>query len=134
MAFVLKQTNRYDWPVLVKTPQAGGTFQQFEFIGQFTRLRQDRIDEILCTLNEQRAGRNVETPVTDAQLVDEVFQGWADITAEDGSTLVVSPENRDLLLNVPGIRAAVIQSWFESISGIERKNSSTPLPTGSAAS
>lgn len=98
-------TPEYDWDV---------STDHGKFTGTFRRVTQSRVDQIVEQLNA--------ATLKDPELVDEVFAGWRDVEGSDGQPLAVTPGNRALLLDVVGIRAAVIRAWFDSISGAPRKN------------
>ena len=47
MAFVLKQSDTYKWPVTVEIPIDGGRFDKQTFDAEFKRLPQERNTAIL---------------------------------------------------------------------------------------
>lgn len=113
MAFVVKQSDAYFWPVQVEIPTDGGRFEKHTFDAEFKRLPQSRIEEIMQGV--------VSSTVTDRDVVTEVMVGWKGVT--DGSDeMVWSEKNRDLLLEIPLVGASIIKSWMESLSGGRKKN------------
>lgn len=115
MAFQLKISNEYSWPVEVKIPKERGGLETIRFDARYRRLPQDRIDEMIA--------QNREAQITDEALAREVLVGWSGITDENNDPYLFSEENRDALLaNVVGLRSAVVRAFFESISGGARKN------------
>jgi len=123
MGFVLSQSKTYKWPVVIKVPAPEGKYTEFDFVGEFNRLPQSRIDEISKNLRDQAGRPGQEGDITDDLLVDEVFAGWSCITDESGNVLQVTPDNRAQLLETPKMKAAIIAAFFEVVYGIERKNS-----------
>lgn len=110
--FEVTKSQTYLWPVSVSFPGEDGEQKTEEFRGQFRRVSASRISEIV-----ELQGPSVET------ILDEIFLGWLDVSA-DGKPLEVTPENRAMLLDFPGMRAAITRAWFESITGqaARRKN------------
>lgn len=111
--FQIAKSKTYLWPVEIKTPTDTGEPLVEAFKAEFARLSADEITKIFAEEN----GLTVEGAF------DEFFTGWRDILEGD-KPLEVTPENRARLLNVPGMRAAIIRSWIESNSGnaARRKN------------
>lgn len=113
MAFVLKQTDSYSWPVTVEFPVDGGRFEKQTFDVQFKRIGQDRIREIHELIH---AGE-----IDDDGLCRELVVGWSGI--EDGKGEVPYSEKalNDLLM-APLVTAAIVTSWFDSLGKARRKN------------
>ena len=107
MAFVLKQSNSYFWPVEVQIPIDGGKFEKSTFDAEFKRLSQDRIEEIRADV--------IAGSTTDRVVANEVLIGWKGIN--DGSDDVpYSVTARDELLNMPKVAESIIMAWMESLS------------------
>lgn len=123
MGYVLTNSATYEWPVEIRTPAADGSYKKFDFVGEFKRHPQSRIDDIHNQLRLQAARKDLFVILTDDMLIDDVFVGWTGITDPAGSVVQVTPENRSMLLEIPGMKKAVISAWFEVVNGIERKNS-----------
>ena len=57
MAFVLKQSATYTWPITLVLPVDGGRREKHTFDGEFRRLPQDRIDQIIKLARMIDAGK-----------------------------------------------------------------------------
>lgn len=113
MAFVIKQSDSYFWPVEIEVPIDGGRFEKHTFDAEFRRLPQTRIEEIVT------GGENA--PENDRALVAEIMIGWKGVT--DGTDeLVWSEKNRDMVLEIPKIAANICEAWAKSVAGIRKKN------------
>ena len=114
MAFVLKQSDTYSWPVAFDIPVDGGRMQRQTFDGEFRRLSQSRITEI---------GAQIKTEeITDADLAAEVLVGWSGVTDGDGKEVPFSQKALEQLLDVPMLASAITVAYFESLQGAKRKN------------
>ncbi len=114
MAFVLKKTNSYKWPVSVDVPIDGGKHDRVTFDVEFKDLTQSRLLEI--------ADLSSEGNLTDVEVAREVILGWAGIEDEDGEELRYSITKRDELLEVPMMATAIAGAYLESKQGAKRKN------------
>jgi hypothetical protein len=113
MAFVVKQSDSYFWPVQVELPADGGRFEKHTFDAEFKRIAQSRIEEIMQGV--------VASSINDHDVVVEVLRGWKGVT--DGTDeLVWSEKNRDLLMEIPLVSASIIKAWMESLAGGRKKN------------
>ena len=114
MAFVLKQSDTYSWPVTFDLPIDGGRHQRQSFDGEFRRLSQSRIREM---------GQQIEAgETTDADLATEVLVGWSGITDDSGKDVPFSQTALQQLLDVPMLATAIITAYFSSLQGAKRKN------------
>jgi len=114
MAFVLKQSDTYSWPVTFDLPIDGGRHQRQSFDGEFRRLSQSRIREM---------GQQIEAgDTTDADLATEVLVGWSGITDDSGKDVPFSQAALQQLLDVPMLATAIITAYFSSLQGAKRKN------------
>lgn len=114
MAFVLKQSETYIWPVTVEIPIDGGRFDRQTFDAEFKRLPQARNNAII------QAARAETT--TDQEVADEVLVGWKGITDDDGKDVPFSATAKVQLLDVPGVAAALVEGYINSLIGAKRKN------------
>lgn len=114
MAFVLKQSDTYTWPVAVEFPVDGGRYEKQTFDAQFKRLPQDRIRQIW---DQVQSGE-----IDDDGLCHEVLVGWAGIQDDKGQDVPYSEKARTDLLRVPLVAAAVVSSWWDSLNKAKRKN------------
>lgn len=113
MAFVIKQSDSYFWPVQVELPTNGGRYEKHTFDAEFKRIPQSRIEEIMQGV--------VASAINDHDVVVEVLCGWKGVT--DGSDeLPWSQANRDLLTEIPLVSASIIKAWMESLAGGRKKN------------
>ena len=114
MAFVLKQSDSYTWPVTFDIPVDGGRHERQTFDGEFKRLAQSRITEI---------GEQIKAEeITDSILAGEVLIGWAGVTDDAGKNIPFSQSALQQLLDVPMLAAAITLAYFESLQGAKRKN------------
>jgi hypothetical protein len=114
MAFVLKQSDTYSWPVAFDIPVDGGRHQRVTFDGVFKRVSQSRMREIGQMIQEDQ--------LTEADLVSEILVGWSGITDDDGKDLPFSQKALAQLLDVPMLAAAIATTYLESHQGAKRKN------------
>lgn len=125
MAFVLKQSDSYRWPVSFKLPTDGGKREKQTFEAEFKRLPQSRIMQIQAQAQQlvkaAEDGELVEG-ISDLSVADEVLVGWSGIVDEDGEEVPFSKANKAALLEVPMLAASLIQSYFESLVEEKRKN------------
>ena len=126
MAFVLKQSSSYSWPVSVKLPADGGKFEKQTFDAQFKRLPQARINEIQVDVQTRikAAERNepLEGGINDQSIADELLIGWDGVVDGDGDAVTFSEAVKQQLLDIPTVASAIIVAYFESLAGVKTKN------------
>jgi len=126
MAFVLKQSATYKWPVTFKLPTDGGKYEKQTFDAEFRRLPQSRINEIQSEVQARiRATENnqaVDSEISDISIAAEVLAGWAGIVDDDGDEIPFSEAGKAQLLEVPLMAGAVIEAYFDSLTGKKTKN------------
>lgn len=126
MAFVLKQSSSYSWPVSVKLPADGGKFEKQTFDAQFKRLPQARINEIQVDVQTRikAAERNepLEGGISDQSIADELLVGWSGVVDSDGDEVLFSEALKEQLLDIPTVAAAIIVAYFDSLTGSKAKN------------
>lgn len=118
MKFVLAETPRYWWPVIVRVPDEKTPGQVSE--QRFTMLFEPRdqeaaldelteiaeIDDLADRLRAERA------------MLCRVCKGWDnDVVGDDGSPVPFTPENLDLAMQRQWFRLAVNAAYVESLSG-----------------
>lgn len=113
MAFVLKQSDSYSWPVTVEYPIDGGRFEKHTFDAQFKRLSQSRIEEIMSDA--------VNGELKDGAVASELLVGWAGIT-DSGADIPYSEKTKAELLDMPLVSASIVKAWMESLAGAKKKN------------
>jgi hypothetical protein len=125
MAFVLKQSDTYTWPVSFEIPVNGGRFVKQTFDAEFKRPTQTRIVEIQeSVMARLRAIQNDEDTagmITDLEIAGEILVGWSGI--EDGKDEVpYSEKAKEQVLDMPAVSASIVEAFFDSLKGAKRKN------------
>jgi hypothetical protein len=124
MAFVLKQTNTYTWPVTLVLPVDGGRRDKQTFDGEFRRLPQTRINQIVRLARMSERGRlNDDEELLDQDAAKELLAGWAGIIDDEGKEIPFSDGALGQLLEIPTVAGQIVRAWFESIDTAKRKNS-----------
>jgi len=111
--FKVAQKETYWWPVTVELPVDGGKREKHTFDAEYKRLSQERLDELAAAARDGQ--------VEDAKLASEILVGWKGIV-QDEAELPFSEDARTRVFSVPGVRAAVIKCFFESVGGARAKN------------
>lgn len=114
MAFVLKQTDRYSWPVQIEIPVDGGRHDRQTFDAEFKRLPQSRIEEIMEGADKADLNFGV--------VADEILVGWKGVSDDKGDEFPFSEGNKAMMLEVPMLSASVVKAWLESLAGAKKKN------------
>jgi hypothetical protein len=114
MAFVLKQSDSYSWPVTFEVPVDGGQHENQTFDARFKRMPQKWIREIAKKIDAEK--------VIDADVAREVLMGWSGVTDEAGKEVPFSQKALEQLLDVPTLAGAVVIAYFNSIAGAKTKN------------
>ena len=126
MAFVLKQSDSYTWPVSIKLPANGGKRERQTFDAEFKRLPQSRINEIQEQANKRmkalERGDDGGDGISDVTVADEILVGWDGIVDGDGEPVPFSKGSKAQLLDVPMLAGALISAYFESLTEQKRKN------------
>lgn len=125
MAFILKQSDSYRWPVSFKLPIDGGKREKQTFEAEFRRLPQSRITQIQAEVQKlMKAVEAGEHPdgISDISVAQEVLVGWSGVIDEDGEEVPFSKTSRDALLDLPTVAASIIQCYFESLVDSKTKN------------
>ena len=122
MAFVLKQTASYTWPVPLLIPVDGGRREKHSFDAEFKRLPQSRINEIIKLARSLELGRADEESLDDKTAAKEILIGWAGITDDSGKDVPFSEAALDQLLEIPTIAGQIIRAWFNSMEVAKKGN------------
>lgn len=126
MAFVLKQSDSYSWPVSIKLPADGGKRERQTFDAEFKRLPQSRINEIQELVQKQikatERGEATASEISDQSIADEILVGWDGIVDGEGEPVPYSKASKAMLLDVPMMAGALISVYFESLVEQKRKN------------
>ena len=114
MAFTLKTSDSYKWPVSIDIPVDHGKHERRTFDAEFKRITQSRV---------RKMGELIETgEITDIDLVREVLIGWEGIADEDGNSVKFSNNSLMVLCEIPMAATAISKAFFESLAGARRKN------------
>lgn len=126
MAFVLKQSDSYTWPVSIKLPANGGKRERQTFDAEFKRLPQSRINEIQrevqLRVKANEKGEDTGEGISDQSIADEILVGWDGIIDGDGEPVPFSNAVKAQLLDVPMMAGALVAAYFESLVEQKRKN------------
>ena len=119
MAFVLKQSDTYSWPVSFDVPVDGGRHERQTFDAEFKRLPQSKIAPMVAELDRLDAAGDLDR-LTD--MASEVLVGWAGITDDNGKDVPFSQKALEQLLEVPLLSVMILKAYMESMKGAKRKN------------
>ncbi len=123
MAFVLKQSDSYSWPVTLIIPVDGGRREKHTFDAEFKRLPQTRINEIVRQAKGISDGSSDESAMLEDQSAcAEILVGWLNVVDDSGEQIPFSSKALDQLLELPTIAAQIIRAWSESLEVAKRKN------------
>lgn len=126
MAFVLKQSDSYSWPVSIRLPADGGKREKQTFDAVFKRLPQSRINEIQQLVQQRikaaESGEDLDNGVTDQTIADEILLDWSGVVDGDGEEIACTKASKAQLLDVPMLAGALIAAYFESLVEQKRKN------------
>ena len=126
MAFVLKQSSSYVWPVTVKLPISGGKFEKQTFDAEFKRLPQARINkiqiEVQARIKSSERNEATDDSISDQSIAEELLIGWSGVLDEDGDEVPFSESMKQQLLDIPTLASAIIVAYFDSLTGTKTKN------------
>ena len=123
MSFVLKQSASYTWPITLILPVDGGRREKHTFDGEFKRLPQTRINEIVRLAREMERGRlNEDEALEDQDAAREILAGWSAVVDDDGKEVPFSDGTLSQLLEIPTVAGQIVRAWFESLEVAKRKN------------
>lgn len=126
MAFVLKQSSSYSWPVSFDVPVDGGRHEKQTFDAELKRLPQSRIVEIQESVQKRLVAiqRDEETDdmINDQEIASEILIGWSGVNDEESNPIPFSEKSKAELLDVPTVTAAIVTAYFNSLQGAKRKN------------
>lgn len=84
------------------------------FDATYSRLTQGEVDALSARIEAREA--------TDTEIVDQVLAGWSGVADEDGAALDFTPANRARVLDVAGVRSAIVRAFFDSFPKAKAKN------------
>lgn len=119
MAFVLKQSDTYSWPVTFDIPVDGGRHERQTFDGEFKRLPQSKIAPMVAELDRLDSAGDLDR-LTD--MAGEVLVGWSGVTDDQGKEVPFSQKALEQLLEVPMLAVMILKAYMESLKGAKRKN------------
>jgi hypothetical protein len=123
MAFVLKQSATYTWPITVIIPMDGGRRDKHTFDGEFRRLPQSRINEIIKLARAAERGRlNDDEELLDQDAAKEILAGWSGVVDDDAKEIPYSENALAQLLDIPTVAGQIVRAWFDSLDVAKRKN------------
>ena len=126
MAFVLKQSSSYVWPVTVKLPISGGKFEKQTFDAEFKRLPQTRINklqvEVQARIKSSERNETADDSISDQSIAEELLIGWSGVLDEDGDEVSFTESMKQQLLDIPTMATAIIVAYFDSLTGVKTKN------------
>jgi hypothetical protein len=123
MAFVLKQSATYIWPITLVLPVDGGKRQKHTFDGELRRLPQSRISEIIKLAQLQERGALADDEeLRDQDAAKEVLVGWANIVDDEGEDVPFSDSKLNELLEIPTVAGQIVRAWFDSLEVAKQKN------------
>lgn len=115
MAFKLKQSTSYKWPVALVIPVDGGKRETHTFDACFNRLPQSRIDEIRQLAIAIERGRADEEEANERQMVSEILVGWDGVVDDDGEAVVFSVAGLAEMLEIPTVANQILREFFNSL-------------------
>ena len=126
MAFVLKQSSSYVWPVTVKLPINGGKFEKQTFDAEFKRLPQTRINklqvEVQARIKSSERNETADDSISDQSIAEELLIGWSGVLDEDGDEVPFTESMKQQLLDIPTMATAIVVAYFDSLTGTKTKN------------
>ena len=115
MAFKLKQSTSYKWPVALVIPVDGGKRETHTFDACFNRLPQSRINEIRQLAIAIERGRADEEEANEMQMVSEILVGWDGVVGDDGEAVVFSVAGLAEMLEIPTVASQILREFFNSL-------------------
>jgi len=126
MAFVLKQSATYSWPVTFDVPADGGRFVKQSFDAEFARPTQSRIVEIqeavYKRLRSIQNDQETDGMITDQEIAQEVLVGWSGVDDGEGAEVPFSEKAKAQVLDVPSVSASIVEAFFDSLKGAKKKS------------
>jgi hypothetical protein len=114
MAFKLKQSNTYFWPVEVSLPDSGGTYTRETFDVEFKRVGRQEFNDL-----RDKAQRG---KLTDEQLVNQVMVSWKGVKDDDGEDVPFSETAKEAMMRINQVPPAIVAAFFKSQFDAREKN------------
>jgi len=123
MAFVLKQSVSYTWPITLVIPVDGGRREKYTFDGEFRRLPQTRINEIIKMARAMERNRaSDDEMLEDQDAAREILMGWSGVVDDNAKEIPFSEGALSQMLEIPTVAGQIVKAWFESLDVAKRKN------------
>ena len=123
MAFVLRQSATYTWPITLVLPVDGGRREKHTFDGEFRRLPQTRINEIIKLARLQDRGKlDPDEELVDQDAAKEILAGWSNVVDDKGEDVPFSESALNQLVEIPTVAGQIVRAWFDSLEVAKRKN------------
>lgn len=123
MAFVLKQSASYTWPITLVIPVDGGRREKYTFDGEFRRLPQTRINEIIKMARAMERNRaSDDEMLEDQDAAREILMGWSGVVDDNAKEIPFSEGALSQMLEIPTVAGQIVKAWFESLDVAKRKN------------
>lgn len=118
MAFVLKQSETFVWPVTFEIPNECRHEKQ-TFDGEFKRLPQSKVGQMVAELNRFDEVGDLDN-IT--EMARDVLVGWSGVQDGKGNEIPFSQKALNEMLEIPLLAASILRTYFDSIKGGKRKN------------
>ena len=123
MAFVLKQSATYKWPVTILLPIDGGKKEKHTFDAEFRRLPQSRTEELATQLKmQERSDIDPDQILLMKDAAKEILVGWSGVQDDSGEEIPFSEAALEQVLEIQMVAAQIILGWFNSLEVAKRKN------------
>lgn len=110
--FKLVRPKSYSWPVELRTPTNGGSYEKATIDLEFRYVPQSEVTATLQALEGK----------TFSEVVEGLVVGWTGVADESGNDVPFSVTNLAKLLDIPGVAATIFGAWAESLSAAPAKN------------
>jgi hypothetical protein len=120
MAFVLKQSRTYWWPIELIIPADGGRKEKFALEVEFRRVGQTRLNKIMAIARDVERGRAEPDEVEDQILAKEILVGWKEVVDDDGEDIPFTDAALTELLEIETVAGQILKHFFDSIKSEEK--------------
>ena len=124
MSFILKQSATYTWSITLVLPAAtGGKKEKSTFEGEFRRLPQSRINEIVRLAKRMEIGLAEDDEfLEDQNAAKEILCGWSGVVDDDNKEIKFSDTTLNQMLEIPTVASQIVRVWFNSLETAKSKN------------
>lgn len=113
MAFVLKQSATFEWPLKIVIPTDGGKKATFTLDVEFRRLAQSRLTEVLNIARAAMRGETVDS-AEDEDIARELVCGWKGVVDDDGQEIPFSEAALTQMVELPFVAGQIIRQFYEA--------------------